>query len=76
MAAEGWGGIYELSRGPAAIPTGAVWLEKPRGEPSEEFLASLGHDAVWRRQLALGPAPELCAVVPGSEARVQIWPKT
>jgi len=61
LAGAGWGGLYELVRGEPAIPDGVEWLDKPLGEPSEGFVASLPHPAVWRRQLVLGPAPELCA---------------
>jgi hypothetical protein len=72
LAADGWGGIYSLERGAGTIPDGVEWLDKPRGEPSEEFIASLPQEAVWRRQLVLGPAPEFCVAVPGSTARQRI----
>jgi hypothetical protein len=62
LAGAGWGGLYELVRGEAAIPNCVEWLEKPRGEPGEGFAASLPHVSLWRRQLVLGPAPEFCAV--------------
>jgi hypothetical protein len=74
MAADGWGGVYAAVRGPAAIPDGAVWFEKPPGEPSQEFVASLDHPTVWRRQLVLSPAPEFCGAVPALDTRVRIWP--
>jgi hypothetical protein len=72
QAAAGWGAVYELVRGMAEIPVGIEWLDKPRGEPSENFIASLPHDSVWRRQLVLGPAPEFCGATATSEARVQL----
>jgi hypothetical protein len=74
MSSAGWGGVYELQRGPAQIPAGTGWFEKPRGVDSEEFLASLPQEAVWRRQMVLGPAPEFCAATPPSVGRRPIWP--
>lgn len=72
MSGHGWGGVYRLVRGPAEIPAGTEWLQKPLGQATEEFLASLPHEAVWRRQLVLGPAPEFCAAVPASPVRERI----
>jgi hypothetical protein len=72
LAAEGWGAVYELVRGDATIPVAVEWIEKPRGEPSGEFVASLPHDDVWRRQLVLGPAPEFCCSVAASDTRTPI----
>jgi hypothetical protein len=72
MAAEGWGAVYSLVKGSAAIPDGVEWADKPRGENSAELIAALPHDAVWRRQLVLGPAPELCAATTASAARTRI----
>lgn len=71
-ATAGWGSIYELVRGVGEIPQGVEWLDKPRGAPSEEFIASLPHASIWRRQLVLGPAPELCCATanPGSRVRL------
>lgn len=61
MAAEGWGGIYAPIRGPAAIPSGARWLHKPRGESTADFLTGIEEGVpVWQRRLVLGPAPEFC----------------
>jgi hypothetical protein len=59
-SAHGWGGVYRLVRGPADPPAAARWLAKPRGEPYDRFLAGLDAEAVWQRQMVLGPAPELC----------------
>lgn len=73
-AADGWGAVYSLLRGPASIPEGARWLEKPRGTPTDQFLASLAEATVWQRQMVLGPAPEFCAVSPESVGREKIWP--
>jgi hypothetical protein len=69
---QGWGGVYELVRGAAAIPVGTKWLDKPRGEPSGAFVASLHHGGVWRRQLVLGPAPEFCCSVAAADARTPL----
>ena len=69
---KGWGGVYALVRGEAEIPAGTAWLEKPRGVDSKEFLASLPHETVWRRQMVLGPAPEFCAVKGASPGRARI----
>jgi hypothetical protein len=73
-AANGWGAVYSLLRGPASIPEGARWLDKPRGTPTEQFLASLAEAAVWQRQMVLGPGPEFCALSPKSAGREKIWP--
>jgi hypothetical protein len=73
-AADGWGAVYSLLRGPASIPAGAHWYDKPRGEPSERFLASLTEETVWQRQLVLGPGPEFCAALAESTGRKGIWP--
>jgi hypothetical protein len=72
LACEGWGGIYELIRGVADIPEGVEWLDKPRSEPSEDFIASLAHDSVWRRQLVLGPAPEFCCSTTNAVSRTRL----
>jgi hypothetical protein len=73
-AADGWGAVYSLARGPASIPEGARWLDKPRGTPTDRFLATLAEATVWRRQMVLGPGPEFCAVSPESVGREKIWP--
>ena len=73
-AADGWGAVYSLLRGPASIPEGARWLEKSRGMPTDQFLASLAETTVWQRQMVLGPAPEFCAVSSESVGREKIWP--
>jgi hypothetical protein len=75
MSADGWGSIYELVRGAPEIPDGAEWLDKPRGEPSPAFVASLPEATVWRRQMVLGPAPEFCLARPPSAARERVWPR-
>jgi hypothetical protein len=72
MAASGWGSVYELVRGPAEIPAGINWRDKERGRPTGAFLDSLDADAIWRRQLVLGPAPEFCLSAPTSDRRVAI----
>ncbi len=73
-AGAGWGGLYMLVRGPAAIPDGADWYEKPRLVPTKTFLADLPETTIWRRQLVLGPAPEFCVTVPGAPSRERVWP--
>jgi hypothetical protein len=76
LSAEGWGGVYALVRGAPRLPAGAGWLERPRGEDPAGFIASLDADAVWQRQLVLGPAPELCVVSTSpTPGRVGIWPR-
>jgi hypothetical protein len=72
--AHGWGGVYSLLRGPASIPEGVRWLDKPRGTPTDRFLGSLAEVTVWQRQMVLGPGPEFCAVSPKSDGREKIWP--
>ena len=74
QSASGWGGVYSLARGAASIPDGVDWLQKPRGESSESFIASLPGTTVWQRQMVLGPGPEFCAAVPTSNGRERIWP--
>lgn len=70
--ADGWGAVYSLERGPVEIPVGTEWRDKPRGEPTTEFLDRLATATVWRRQLVLGPAPEFCLAVPPSAGRESI----
>jgi len=75
-AANGWGAVYALVRGPSSIPDVAHWLDKPRGEPSEEFIASLPETTIWQRQMVLGPGPEFCVTTPSPDGalRERIWP--
>ncbi len=73
-SSAGWGGIYSLVRGPAEIPEGAEWYDKPRLVPTKTFLADLPETTIWRRQLVLGPAPELCVAVPDDGSREKLWP--
>jgi hypothetical protein len=74
LAADGWGAVYSRLRGPASIPEGARWLDKPRSTPTDQFLASLPEATVWQRQMVLGPGPEFCAVSSESTGRERIWP--
>ena len=72
MAECGWGAVYSLKRGPAEIPVGTEWRDKPRGEPTAGFLDRLSAPAVWRRELVLGPAPEFCLAIREHAGRVAI----
>jgi hypothetical protein len=71
---SGWGGVYALMWGPASIPAGVRWLDKPRGEPSERFVAALSEPTAWQRQMVLGPGAEFCVATPASSDRTRIWP--
>jgi hypothetical protein len=71
-AGAGWGGLYSLVRGPATIPEGVEWHDKPRLIPTETFLADLPETTIWRRQLVLGPAPEFCVAAPKVASRKRI----
>ncbi len=55
-------GLYRLRAGePAARTPHCRWIDKPRGEPYPTFLESFRDaDAVWSRQMVLGPTPEFC----------------
>lgn len=89
LAAHGVGGLYERRRG--ELPGPAVrfegWSSKPSGLPSEAWIDRLltsrpGETAeVWRRLMALGPAPEFCVRSRGypsagvaEELRVELRP--
>ncbi|HEX3243001.1 MAG TPA: hypothetical protein VHQ97_07965 [Solirubrobacterales bacterium] len=72
-AGAGWGAVYSLVRGAAEPPAGAEWHDKPRLVPTDTFLADLPETTIWRRELALGPAPEFCVAVPGAGRREPIW---
>ncbi len=73
MSDQGWGAVYALQRGAAEIPAGVEWRAKPRGEPTAELIEGLDAAAVWRRQLVLGPAPELCLARAASSGREAVW---
>ena len=67
LSQHGLGGLYALQRGTVdlAAPRFERWSSKPAGVPSDAFAAGLlpgpgPEAAVWRRLLALGPAPEFC----------------
>ena len=92
----GAGGLYSLRLGdPPTVPAGdALWLSKPQGTRYDELYARLrpltdrAGVTLWRRQMVLGPAPELFLVgaptaperaVPAgldfvTVTRDQIWP--
>ena len=70
MVGEGWGGVYAHVGGPAAIPEEPSWVAKRPGQPLEEIVAPLAASApIWRRQLVLGPAPEICVGAAGGARR-------
>ncbi len=68
LSGEGTAGLYRLLDGAASLARVALaaWITPPRGghEPLlDDFLADgidAAHASLWRRQLVLGPAPELC----------------
>jgi hypothetical protein len=74
LSGESWGGLYALVRGPAAAPAGVIWTAKLPGEDLDSLLRRHAGATVWRRQLALGPAPELCVAQEASPARRRLWP--
>lgn len=76
-SAGGAGAVYALQRGEPSVAgaLAAAWLHKPTGvgyaeleRRLEPLLARPGY-ALWRRQLVLGPALELCVVAP---ERIQV----
>lgn len=73
-AADGWGAVYSLARGPISIPDGVRWLDKPRNTRSEQFLTSIPEPTVWQRQMVLGPGPEFCVASSEPAGRERIWP--
>jgi hypothetical protein len=96
LAGAGSAGLYEVVR--SAKPelpssTACLWLSKPRGQPYDAFWAEVhatfGDTCdVYRCQLTLGPAPEICVagarslasvLVPSAwdarfTRREQVWP--
>lgn len=74
VSGEGWGGVYGLVRGRAAVPDVVRWASKPGGESYDSFLERERAKTVWQRQLVLGPAPEFCLSAEGSSARRRLWP--
>lgn len=59
LAAAACAGLYRLQLGQPAAESRIRWLDKPRDVPHGAFVASLGGaNAVWRRQMVLGPTPE------------------
>jgi hypothetical protein len=68
LSGEGAGGVYRLIDGSPDLGGVALatWITPPRGHHQQlldDFLADgvePGHASLWRRQMVLGPAPELC----------------
>ena len=58
--------LHRAGTGPPASVRFELWLSKPRGRPTDEFLAEISPAgpgaewSVWQRQLSLGPPPEFC----------------
>ncbi len=65
-ARAGWGsaGVYALRSGDGFAGAHATWADKPADVDSEQLFAPAGErdgqTSAWLRQIALGPAPELC----------------
>jgi hypothetical protein len=74
LTGEGWGGVYALARGVPRPPAGVRWVQKPQGEGLEVLLERERAQSAWRRQLVLGPAPEICLAEEPSADRVRLWP--
>lgn len=67
----GFGGLYQLLQGElrSSMESGVAWLTRPRGIQFRPALDQMGGSvdepvSWWRRQMALGPAPEFAAVGP------------
>lgn len=62
LAGDGTGGVYALVRGdPDPRVSQAWWLRKREGESYDDFIARCdvgAEEALWQRQLTLGPTPE------------------
>jgi hypothetical protein len=70
MVGEGWGGLYAHVAGAMTIPAEASWAGKRPGRPLEEILGGVAETTpVWRRQMVLGPAPEICIGTGGPPRR-------
>lgn len=71
-AAGGSGGLYQLRSGEPNVATSrfAMRFPKPAGMIYEDLYAALqpatnrSEVSLWRRQMALGPAPEFCLLSP------------
>jgi hypothetical protein len=75
MVGEGWSAMYAPIAGPEAIPEEASWVAKRPGKPLEQILSTVAATTpVWRRQLVLDPAPEIC-VGAGGAPRRRIYPR-
>jgi len=70
-AGTGTGGVYRLSEGSASLGDVrfAMWVTATREQPEDAVAALLLGDGLdvaraglWRRELALGPAPEYCVL--------------
>jgi hypothetical protein len=54
-------------------PERVRWADRPRGRSRESFLEGEPADAVWKRQLVLGPAAEFCLSAERSTGRRRLW---
>lgn len=76
-AAGGLAGLYRLRAGHEALPPirHATWFGKPPGLDYDELFAHVSSamrapegEALWGRQMVLGPGPELCRSGPRATA--------
>ncbi len=74
LVREGWGGVYSLIRGGPKAPDRGRWVSKPSDEAYEAFLGQEDAEAVWQRQLVLGPAAEFFFSGEPCDPRSRIWP--
>jgi hypothetical protein len=64
LSGQGAGGVYALVRG-AAVPPAAVRWE-------DRLTPDVEADAIWQRQMVLGPRPEFCLAGAGGTSRERV----